>query len=294
MPEFDFDKYVPELDAAEQAHLEWSHRILRCAVLRTLPDDDVFLPDAHVHCQFGGWLMAKRPWFEALDSKRTAALISVHQAMHDAIRGICLCMQDGLPGSIEDLDAFESSQSQLIEHLAHFKSLAMSLHTQLDALTGLPLRHRMQMDYALMAKRGRLHDVLMVMMVDVDHFKAINDQHGHAAGDIVLRHIAATLKTVLRDEDLIYRYGGEEFVLMMRVSPEPLAQSYAAKRLLQAVRAQAIALATGVSVRPTVTIGIAVALKGEGLASVIQRADRAMYAGKASGRDQFVVDESPQ
>ena len=74
----------------------------------------------------------------------------------------------GQKGKNNDLDAFETSQRQLIDLLAHFKTLSISRHSQLDVLTGLPLRHRMEMDYGTLVNLARFNDGITVMMVDVD------------------------------------------------------------------------------------------------------------------------------
>ncbi len=290
MLEANLDQFVSELDVAIQAHLEWSRRVLRCAVLRTSPGDDVMKNEAHTLSLFGRWFTQNRADFEELNADRTRLLESEHQAMHDAIRAICSCVLEGKPGEADDLDMFQTAQRLLIDHLAYFKTLAITRSSQKDALTGLPLRHRMGEDFDLLTKHSQRHGSMqVVMMVDVDHFKAINDRHGHGGGDIVLQHLAATLKRVLRANDLIYRYGGEEFLLLMGLSAMEDAEKVAAQRVLDAVRALSVTLPNDVIVHPTVTIGIALVGEDESLAKVIQRADAALYTGKASGRNRYVV-----
>lgn len=216
-----------------------------------------------------------------LDADRTRSLEVEHQAMHDVIRAICSRVLEGKLGETADLDIFETTQTQLSDHLAYFKTLAITQSSQVDALTGLPLHHHMEQDFGLLTKHSRRHSsVLVVMMMDVDHFKAVNDQHGHAGGDAVLQHLAATLRRTLRDNNLVYRYGGEELLLLMELAAAEDAE-VAAQRVLEAVRA--------LSVASTVTIGIALAAEGENLVSVIQCADTSMYYGKASGRNCYVV-----
>ena len=105
----------------------------------------------------------------------------------------------------------------------------------------------------------------------------------------MLKQVAATLKRVLREEDLIYRYGGEEFVLLMRIPVNEHAQRQAAQRLLDSVRDLTITLPNEVTLKATVTIGIASAKVDEELAGLIKRADDAMYRGESSGRDCCVV-----
>ena len=290
MSAFDLELFVSELDAAVQAHLEWSRKVLRCAVLHTSPGDDVLSDEAHSLCRFGRWFEQHRILFKSLDPDQTQPLDTEHRSMHDAIRNICSSVLKGEPGRVNDLDRFETTQRRLIDSLAHFKTLAVSQSSQIDALTGLPLRHRMEQDFDLLTKHIRRRGTAqIVLMVDVDHFKSVNDRYGHAGGDTVLQHLATTFRQVLRDDDLVYRYGGEEFLLLMELPAVAHEEERAAQRLLEAVRALSVSLPDGVSVSPTVTIGVAVVAAEESLTNAIQRADAALYEGKASGRDRCVV-----
>lgn len=287
------EQFVRELDAATQAHLGWTHRVLRCAVLQTPPGEDVLDEGAHTQCRFGHWLTDNRASFTALDGARTQDLEADHQRMHDAIRNLCRMILGGGAGQRADLDAFEASQLRLIDHLAHFKTLAVSQGSQLDPLTGLPLRHRMEQDFELLAKHSRSRGTaLVVMMIDVDHFKLINDRYGHAVGDGVLHRLGAALKATLRTEDLIYRFGGEEFVALLELPTDDASVQGAAQRVLEAARAMEIPLSAGGDIRISVTVGVAVSREREGLAEVFKRADAAMYEGKAAGRDCSVIASS--
>jgi diguanylate cyclase len=292
MLEITLEQFVTELDAAMQSHLEWTRKVLRCAVLRSSPGDDVLNPEAHSRCCFGRWFTAHRGDFEALDASRAAALETEHQAMHDAIRAICSHVLAGMPGESKDLDRFETAQRKLVDLIAYFKTLAVSRSSQIDPLTGLPLRHRMEQDFDLLTKHiHRRGTVQSVMLADVDHFKAVNDSYGHAGGDLVLRNLAMTLKRVIRDDDLVYRYGGEEFLLLMELPATGHTEELAAQRVLEAVRELSVDLPDGRQVHPTLTIGVALAGAHESLESTIRRADVALYKGKASGRNCYVIAE---
>ncbi len=289
MAEIDFNNFVQELDAAMQAHLEWSRRILRCAVLHASPGDDALKPEAHTLCRFGRWLDQYQSSIESLDEKSAKLLIAEHRAMHDAVRALCSCILAGQRGQVDDLEMFENKQTHLIELLAHFKTLAVTRSSQIDALTGLALRHNMEHDFDILRKNSQRHrESIGVLMVDVDHFKSINDQHGHDGGDTVLKHLAEVLKQTLRENDFAYRFGGEEFILLMQFA-HPEDAEFAAQRVLDAVRRLSIMLPNDRIVEPTVTVGIAIAGRRETLCNVIQRADTALYEGKASGRNCFVI-----
>jgi diguanylate cyclase len=280
-------RFVTELDDAMQAHLQWTGRVLRCVVLRASPGDDVLKPEAHVLCRLGSWFTANRREFEAMDPERAGALESDHKAMHDAVRSICLHVLQGRPAEAADLDRFERAQSEVIESLAQFKTLAVARDSFVDPLTGLPLRHHMQHDYDLLRRQiGRYANALLVLMVDVDLFKDFNDRHGHAGGDIVLQALAQALRYAIRKNDQVYRYGGEEFLMLLSLAERAHAEP-TIEKLLNTVRALSITLPDGAVVRVTVTMGAALAGSTESLATVIDRADHALYAGKAAGRNCY-------
>lgn len=280
---------IAELDAAVEAHMNWNRRILRCVVLKTLPGEDVLDPLAHTLCRFGRWFAANRAHFEALDAAAAQHVDVVHQVMHDAIRSICSDVLGGHPGNPAQLDAFEQSQSELLASLAQFKTLILSSAVRRDPLTGLPMRYGIEHDFSLYqndARRNR--SLLYVVMIDVDHFKRINDSYGHPAGDRVLRHLADTMKRNLRGNEPLYRFGGEEFLWLMQCkSVEEAEQS--AQRLLTTIRTTAVPLRDGQSLTLTITLGLAQVGEGEELASAIKRSDDALYQGKHAGRDRYVI-----
>lgn len=132
-------------------------------------------------------------------------------------------------------------------------------------------------------RRGR---PLSVAMLDVDHFKAVNDTYGHETGDVVLREVAAALSATVRARDLVARWGGEEFLLLL---PETTAGE--ALAIAERVRL-AIAGLHPEGLRITATIGVAEAADGETAGSLLRRADLGLYAGKQDGRNQTVSDPS--
>ncbi len=127
-------------------------------------------------------------------------------------------------------------------------------------------------------------------MVDVDRFKSVNDELGHRAGDVSLRKIASVLRSAMRDGDMIYRYGGEEFVAIFKgVSGQDALT--AAERLRRDVEAAPIAE----TIPLTVSIGVALMPDhGTNISQLIEKADRAMYTAKDMGRNRVQVwEEEP-
>jgi diguanylate cyclase (GGDEF)-like protein len=125
-------------------------------------------------------------------------------------------------------------------------------------------------------------------MADIDHFKQINDAIGHDAGDAALRHAARAIAGSLRETDLVARWGGEEFLLLM-----PDTEEAGASRLLARIcdcLASAAPGCAGLSAPLTATFGAAGIRPGESLEKLLRRADQALYRGKAMGRNRVVWD----
>jgi diguanylate cyclase (GGDEF)-like protein len=155
-----------------------------------------------------------------------------------------------------------------------------------DALTGLGNRHWMQETFERELARATYgHTSLCVMMIDVDQFKALNDQFGHVAGDRVLSAVADVLREHLRPTDLIARFGGDEFAVLMPSLQLPEA-TLAGERL----REQVLATALPHPVKSvTISVGVTASNAGDDLDSLVQRADAAMYQAKTQGRNRVVA-----
>jgi diguanylate cyclase (GGDEF)-like protein len=128
---------------------------------------------------------------------------------------------------------------------------------------------------------------LTIFMLDIDHFKMINDTYGHIAGDHVLRTLSNRLRDSLRQSDVIGRYGGEEFLILLPGTPLEHAIP-TAERLLNVTRNLSIEVADQI-VRATVSIGIAQYQRGETWKECLERADKALYESKHAGRDRWSV-----
>lgn len=157
-----------------------------------------------------------------------------------------------------------------------------------DSLTGLHNRRYMERQLASLVDDALEKDTsLSVMMVDVDHFKSINDRFGHAVGDDVLREFAARLQNSVRKVDLVCRMGGEEFVIALPETDGDHA-TLAAKRLLQKIASECFPL-PGVEERIAVTASIGVAsleYDSDTAGTLLQRADEALYRAKRAGRNR--------
>ena len=156
-----------------------------------------------------------------------------------------------------------------------------------DALTGLPNRRYFDEICGLLARRRRSGDAVGVLMIDIDKFKVLNDTHGHATGDEVLRAVGGAIVAAVREDDVPARYGGEEFVVLLR-NPSPAVALDVGERVRTAVRELDLGR-LGVRV-VTVSVGVAVAHEADQpITELIEQADRALYRAKRAGRDRVVA-----
>ena len=156
-----------------------------------------------------------------------------------------------------------------------------------DQLTQLPNRRFFDEYCLLLASRRRSTDRVAIISIDVDHFKKFNDQYGHQVGDVVLRAIANAIQLSVREEDVPARFGGEEFVVLLRNPSQGWAMGIG-ERIRENVRDLDL-IDAGVTERVTVSVGVASGVhSGEPIDEIIERADRALYAAKRSGRDRVV------
>ena len=166
------------------------------------------------------------------------------------------------------------------EHLEEQRQKAL-----IDPLTGLPNRaawsERLEHEIGQWQQHG---NSLLLAMLDLDHFKRINDNYGHLAGDKVLKIIANVLRKRLRGSDFIARFGGEEFVLLLPNTPWPVGA-----RIVEALRAAIEACPfhfKGERVTITVSVGLSAFKPGDRSELVIKRADQALYRAKDAGRNR--------
>ncbi len=279
--------FVERLDQASQSHMAWTRRVLRCALLRTSPGDDVLADDAHDRCDFGLWFRRDRERFDTIDAATARHLEAQHQRMHVAVRSICRGVLAGAAGDPAMLDEFEQTQIAVVADLAHLKTEFLSHSARIDALTGLPLRYGLEEEFLRYRASAQRHgERVVAMLLDVDHFKLVNDTHGHAVGDLALMHVADVLRGRCRSGELLFRFGGEEFLALQQV-PDTGAAEHAAQRLLQGLRDATLPLPLpgGVALSLTMSAGLAESGPDESMASVVDRADKALYQAKAAGRD---------
>jgi diguanylate cyclase (GGDEF)-like protein len=198
--------------------------------------------------------------------------------------------------------ALDMSLASDTYHLAKVQGLETSLHSLRRA--GKELRHKVQTD-ALTGAASHSQAVatlqhalrvaqrdakpLCIAMVDLDHFKNVNDTHGHLVGDEVLRDATARMRASVRDFDTVGRYGGEEFLIILENATLDTA-NVIAERMRRHVEESPIQV-KDMRIRLTLSLGLAAAHKEDGVESLLERADAALYAAKAAGRNCVRVAE---
>ncbi|RON53559.1 GGDEF domain-containing protein [Pseudomonas frederiksbergensis] len=157
-----------------------------------------------------------------------------------------------------------------------------------DPLTGTGNRVAMDQTLEREIEMSRRHlQPLSLLMLDIDHFKRVNDSHGHSAGDEVLKNVAASIKGQLRNVDMVFRFGGEEFLILLSNTSREAA-AMVGERLRSAAQAQEY-IADGQSIELTVSLGCSTLLPGESAESLLRRADSALYVAKREGRNRLAM-----
>lgn len=188
-------------------------------------------------------------------------------------------LQDRLEEANEEL---ADTNRKLAVANVHLESIA-----SLDSLTGAWNRRSFERSADLEINRARRYQYsLSLMMIDIDHFKKVNDRFGHPVGDTVLIRLVELLQHACRETDFLARLGGEEFVMVVPHAGAPEAVALA-ERIRQRVSSHDFPQVGSV----TVSIGVAEYNPGESLECVVGRADKALYAAKASGRNRVRLDE---
>lgn len=205
------------------------------------------------------------------------------EQLESAISPLRDCIRDlqdhnrRLQGELEKTRQAVAQQSQRLEQAKE--------EARVDALTGLP--NRRAFDERIAQAHAEFtdgDDPYVVALLDVDHFKRFNDEHGHATGDRVLEVVAKVLRRSLRGTDHVARFGGEEFVILLQRVSEDQAMTVIDRHRERVAKASLMLDGKNLSI--TVSAGVAEIRPGESISTVLERADQGLYAAKAAGRNQ--------
>lgn len=197
------------------------------------------------------------------------------------------------PFQPSELDMIENLLAGLLYPLRNTLLYQRAVESaSIDPLTGV--RNRAAMDSTMKREIGlalRHKTPLSVILMDIDHFKSINDLYGHLYGDQALKAVAQCAEQSIRESDMIFRYGGEEFLILLTGT-----DLNGAELLAERVRAniESMSPQTDKAIRMTVSLGVTTLLEGDQINSLFQRMDSALYRAKDSGRNCVVIDRPGQ
>ena len=209
----------------------------------------------------------------------------------DVVNGLRLGAHDYLrkPFEANELMARVSAalRTKWLQDELRARNAELDRVSRIDMLTNIYNRRHLDEHLRQVISAARRHDrTVGVLIVDIDHFKDVNDEHGHLAGDAVLREVAARLQQAMRTEDALGRWGGEEFLAVLTDTP-PEGVRVMAERLRQVVAAAPFTLDDGSQIRVTVSVGHTNGT--EDAEVLVHRADDALYVAKAEGRNRVAA-----
>ncbi|ADO48780.1 diguanylate cyclase [[Enterobacter] lignolyticus] len=281
------DAVIESLNQSLHAHYKWLVDVFRYVSVNDRDVPEITAISSHDLCQFGRWV--NKTLQEHPEDKGLLLAIHLH---HEETHRVCRELVASIVAKdvkLKLFDTFHAALQGLIESIYQYRRHLLQIRTSYDTLTGLPLRRIL--DESFDAQLSDESDgKLYILLLDIDHFKRINDTWGHLVGDGVLRAFAEKLRASTRSYEPVYRYGGEEFIVILKAHSQHEA-CRTGLRITQAIADYQIHVEPH-EIRITVTCGLTPVQQGEPLHRALERADAAMYMGKQSGRNRCMfIDE---
>ncbi|HBH7010231.1 hypothetical protein AZ006_004446 [Citrobacter freundii] len=286
----EIDTILIELNKSIDAHYKWLVTMFRCVVSLDVTQPDIMGENSHCVCRFGQWLNNQSRYNED-DCSYVSKINATHEKMHLLGKELLLAIVEKRSHPWH-FDSFQDALLAFTSSVMEYKIYLLNIRSNIDVLTGLPGRRMLDESF-----ERQLLDAeplnLYILLLDIDRFKYVNDTYGHLVGDVVLRALASNLLSWTRYDEVAYRYGGEEFIIIIRTKTDEQA-CQAGLRLCRLIGQKKIPYADG-EIGITVTAGITRVQPGETLDTALGRADRAMYQGKQTGRNRCMfMDENEQ
>lgn len=291
MPAISQEALLNSLQQLKQAlhnHELWHRELIRSLVCRLPHDPRDTHADAHRQCCFGQWYYTTAP---AALREHTGfiAMESEHHRVHEFATRLLLSLERSGAVARADYDDFCTALERLRLQLQTLVSEIEDALYKLDPLTGAESRANLlttlRQGQALL-ERGV--QTCSIAIMDLDHFKQVNDRYGHIVGDHVLAAVVRYAKTCLRPYDRIFRYGGEEFLIALP-NTDPPAAAAVMERIRAGLATQVLTQAGAAPVTVTASFGVAALQADIAIEESIDRADHALYAAKQGGRNRVHI-----
>jgi diguanylate cyclase (GGDEF)-like protein len=281
---------LKELEQASYNHQQWSQTLYATLTCHLTPDERDTRSDAHKLCRFGQWYyksgtvaFAGHPGFAEIGLE--------HEHMHQHAASLLRMSAEGLPISVTDYERFVGALKRLGLEISSLQHELERTLANIDPLTGALNRVEMLSELREQQEFVRRGRPCVVAMMDLDHFKSINDRYGHPAGDKVLIGVAHHVLAHLRPFDRMFRYGGEEFLVCLADSDLETGHAII-DRLRQELAALPFKSSGSDDYHITVSFGVSALDPDIAAERSIDRADKALYVAKQGGRNR-VVDWDP-
>lgn len=281
------DELQPILGQLEQAlsnHVEWFESLNRLMLCRLPYDLRDLREDAHRECRFGQWIYQYAP-AKLREHPAFNAIVNEHERMHRAAAKLLFNIQQTGTTPPEDYDRFANALQSLRLEINTLKRELETTFYNLDSLTGANSRIGMLThlrEQLELVNRGA--QSFSIAMMDLDHFKRVNDSYGHLVGDSALTHIARYVLDNIRPYDRLFRYGGEEFLLSIPHTDSASALPMI-ERIREGIARVPIPCNKATPLHLTVSFGITSLEQNQSIEDAIARADQALYAAKFLGRN---------
>lgn len=282
---------LTELEKALSEHIALLLRWNRQLILPDSPIPPEMEDDEH-ECDFGAWYELNRN-NRLIDQPAMRALAATHQQLHDLATRLLTGRE--LDGEIDsaEFDMMALRAESFFAQLRRLERAFRTARSDVDPLTGTYNRQTMMGDLNSERERAIRTEVPTALaLVDLDHFKSVNDTHGHQSGDVVLQSIAGILQSHVRPFDKVYRYGGEEFLICLP-NADMKQCARVLERLRKVIEASPVTIKDGSLLPVTASIGAAPMTKNRTVEQIIEKADQALYAAKEGGRNRVRVWRNP-
>lgn len=279
------------LEEADAEVAEWLRRWHRAVLAKTSPlPKDLVSENAHFLTHFGSWYDLHKE-DGLVDQTAFHSLAEAHKRMYEHGRWLASRAVKDTRVPPEEYDAFIDKVDAFAAHAKRLGKAFRAALAELDPLTGVQNRQSMLAELEREKSRSRRSkQPCCLALGDLDHFKRVNDTHGHVVGDQVLAAAAEIFLSGLRPYDALFRYGGEEFLFCLP-DTTPEQAIVALDRLRERLDESPIPLPGGKSLPITVSFGVAALAPDASVEEVIARADAALYKAKEHGRNRVEIWE---